>query len=71
MGGHQRVVRALALAAVLHVAVANECANEPPLLGAHYMSNWHTGKVRAQEAGWVARGVENYPYFGAIFLCPF
>jgi len=47
MGGHQRVVRALALAAVLHVAVANECANEPPLLGAHYMSNWHTGKVRA------------------------
>ena len=51
MGGHQRVVtrvvRALALAAALHVAVANECANEPPLLGAHYMSNWHTGKVRA------------------------
>ena len=23
---------------------ANECPNEPPLLGAHYMSNWHTGR---------------------------
>ena len=48
MGGHQRLVRALALAAALaaalHVAVANECANEPPLLGAHYMTNWHTGR---------------------------
>ena len=23
---------------------ANECPNEPPLVGAHYMSNWHTGR---------------------------
>ena len=50
MGGHQRVVLpalSLFLLSLSHVAVANECPNEPPLLGAHYMSNWHTGKVRA------------------------
>ena len=23
---------------------ANECPNEPPLVGAHYMSNWHSGR---------------------------
>ena len=26
------------------LSLANECPNEPPLVGAHYMSNWHTGR---------------------------
>ena len=34
----------LLLALAWDQTIANECPNEPPLVGAHYMSNWHTGR---------------------------
>ena len=40
----QHHMRQVLLLALVRAADGNECPNEPPLVGAHYMSNWHTGR---------------------------